>query len=218
MLARVHALVASLLEHFSQGVFGKAAQMCEFVGLVRVKVGHFHQQKATILQQVGSNLPQRAKGILEMLENVHDGDEVELFRFIGLQLLKGRVELEAFRFRQLAVSVAWFHADHFGSIGFVDGLHQGSGGGADIQRTPQAADAVVLHQVQLVFRAQALLPQVLGGGFLGGLVELAVGLCIKSRICGSAFPGILKNKSAGLAEVVSDLEAERIHLGNDFGF
>jgi hypothetical protein len=67
---------------------------------------------------------------------------------------------------------------------------------------------MLLHQVKLVFRAQALLTQVFGSGLFGCLVQLAVGFFVKGGIRSSALPGILEDKSAGLAEIILDLEAK----------
>jgi len=123
VFAHVHDLVPSLLEHFGQGVFSKAAQMCQFVGVVCIKVGHFHQQKAAILQQVGPDLFQCAQRVFEVFEHVHHRYQVKLTCFTASKLFEGGIKFEAFLLRQLAVSITRFHADHFGSIGFVDGLH-----------------------------------------------------------------------------------------------
>jgi len=143
-----------------------------------------------------------------VLKHVHDRHEVKLSSLIGLQLIEGRVQFEAFFFRQLAVSIAGFHADHLASICLVECLHQRAGRCADIQRAPKPADAVVLHQIQLILRAKALLAQVFGGRLFGGLIKLAIGLIIKHRVRSRTLTRILENKSACLAEVIPDLEAK----------
>ena len=119
---------------------------------------------------------------------------------------------------ELAVGVARFDTDRFGAIGFVDGLQQCAGRSADIQRASEPTDAVALQQFQLIFRPKALLAQVLCGGFFGCLVKLAVGLLVKNRVRGGTFTGVLIDKPASFAEVISDLEAERVHFGDNTSF
>ena len=115
MLAGGYRFKAGLPQQFLQGVLGETGKVRQFVRIVRVEIGHFHQQEPILTEQLFFELFQHPHRLFEVFQHMHERDQLKPFGFGSNQGFDGRVHADGFAFRQSAIGISRLHACYDGT-------------------------------------------------------------------------------------------------------